>query len=323
MLLNTFVAMTLGLVLNMIVGKPRFFTVIEETMTSIARKIKNFLTKRYQDTSEAHAAAGKTILVLELLIFAGVPLLLLILFYIFIPVVGIIFEALLLWFSLDIKSTRLSAHSIMRYVRTGRIEVAQQKLSVFTGLDCSQMTAEEIIKTTVEKVSDRCTTGGFAPLVYITIFGGTGAIFYKTVCVLNREMLTNSEEYADFDASVKSFRGIISLFPAKVGALMLKLDVKILSLDKINAARVHKHDCKNASPQFLAQARSVIAGALGIQLNVDEYYDGMIMRNRVIGTPLKDCEPTDIYWANQLLYGSVFATYLLCSIIRIVLHFIF
>lgn len=323
MILNTFAAMTLGLVLNMMVGKPQFFVSVEQTMTSVAGKIKKFLANRYEDTPEAHSAAGKTMLVLVILLFTGITLLLLVLFYIFIPVVGIIFEAIVLWFCLDIKTTRLSAYGIMRCVRAGNIEGAQKRLSKFTGVDCSEMSRDEVIKTTVEKISDRCTTGGFSPLVYITVFGGAGAMFYKTVCVLHHEMTVNSEEYADYDAGVKSLWGILSIIPAKIGALMLKLDVKILSLDKNNANRIYKHDSRNASPQFLGQARSVIAGSLGIRLNVEEYYDGMIMRNRVIGTELKKCEPMDIYWANQLLYGSTFAMYLLCSAVRIILHFIF
>ena len=72
-----------------------------------------------------------------------------------------------------------------------------------TGLDCSDMDMDTIIKTTVEKISDRCVNGGFSPVFYMTLFGGFGAMFYKTVCVLNHEVVLNKEDYIDFGNGVK------------------------------------------------------------------------------------------------------------------------
>ena len=323
MIMNTLASMTLGLVLNMIVGRPSMFASLENLILNVAKKMKGGLENRYQETSEAQIMAGGVLVFFMLLIFAGIPLLLIILAYLFVPVIGILLEAFFFWFSINIKNTRTNAYGVMRCAKAGNLELAQKKLSRMTGLDCSNMDMDRVIKTTVEKVSDRCVNGGFSPIFYMTIFGGFGAMFYKTVCLLNGEVVRNKEDYIDFGKGVKKLWNILGYLPSRIGVWLLMLDVKVLSLDKNNAKRVFNRDHTHANPQFLGQARAVIAGALGIQLNTEEYYDGTIMRKRTIGVSVKECEPNDIYWANQLFYGSVFGFYLLFAVIRLILFFIF
>lgn len=323
MLINTLAAMALGLVLNMMAGKPKLFIGFENLMISTAKRMEKFMKRHYLDTPEAQTMAGSAMVFFMLVIFAGIPLALLILSYIFAPVIGVIFETLLFWFTLNIKDTRLKSYKIMRCVRAGKITEARKRLTLMTGKDCSEMESEAIIKTTIEKISDRCVNGGFSPIFYTTILGGFGAVFYKTVCILNGEANRNKEDYVDFGNGIKKLWNILGYIPSRIGAAVLKLDVKILSLDKNNARKIYNRDRSDCSPEFLGQARSVIAGALEIELNSEEYYDGMIMRRRTIGEPIKACEPNDIYWANQLFYGSVFAFFLIFALIRLLLFLIF
>ncbi|MBQ9375280.1 MAG: cobalamin biosynthesis protein [Ruminococcus sp.] len=323
MLMNTLAAMALGLVLNMMVGKPQLFLSFENHMISTAKRMEKFMKRHYQETPEARSMAGSAMVFFMLLLYAGIPLILIILAYIFVPVIGIIIETILFWFTLNIKSTRMSAYRIMRCVRSGRIEEAQKRLSKMTGKDCSEMDADTIIRATIEKVSDRCVNGGFSPIFYMTIFGGFGAVFYKTVCVLNGEANRNKEDYVDFGNGIKTLWNILGYIPARIGSVILKADVRILSLDIVNANKVFNRDHKDCSPEFLGQARSIISGALDIQLVPEEYYDGRIMRRRTIGEPIRPCEPNDIYWTNQLFYGSVFGFFVIFAIIRLLLFFIF
>lgn len=323
MLMNTLSAMALGLVLNMMIGKPNIFINFENHMISTAKHMENFIKSRYQESPEAQSMAGAAMVFFMLLIFAGIPLILIILAYIFVPVLGIIIETILFWFTLNIKNTRISAYNIMRCVRSGRLSEAKKRLTKMTGEDCSELDADAIIKTTIEKISDRCINGGFSPIFYMTLFGGFGAIFYKTVCVLNGEANRNKENYVDFGNGIKTLWNLLGDIPARIGTFVLKADVKILSLDRVNARKIYNRDHKDCSPAFLGHARSVIAGALGIELNHEEYYDGMIMRKRSIGCAKKPCENTDIYWANQLFYGSIFIFFAIFAVLRFLLFLIF
>lgn len=323
MIMHTLIAMTLGLVLNMMLGRPKFFSSLEDLILSTAKKIEEKLKGKYQETSEAQRMAGGMLMFFVLIIFSGIPLVLIVLAYLFVPALGILLETFLFWFSINIKDTRLKAISIMRNLKKGNLPKAQKNLSQMTGVDCDDMDQDQIIKTTVEKISDRCVNGGFSPIFYMTIFGGFGAMFYKTLCLLNGEVVRNKEEYIDFGKNVRTFWDFLGFVPSRIGSTLLMLDVKILSLDKNNAKRVHNRDHTHAVPKFLGEARSVIAGALGIQLNTYEHYDGMFMRDRSIGQPIKPCEPNDIYWATQLFFGSVFWFFLIFALIRLLLFFVF
>ena len=323
MIMHTLIAMTLGLVLNMMLGRPKLFSSLENLILSVAKKIENKLKGKYKETSEAQRMAGGMVMFFVLLIFSGIPLVLIVLAYLFVPALGILLETFLFWFSINIKNTRTKSMAIMRSIKAGNLPNAQKKLSQLTGHDCKDMNMEQIIKTTVEKISDRCVNGGFSPIFYMTIFGGFGAMFYKTLCLLNGEVVRNKDEYIDFGKNVRKLWNILGFVPSRIGSSLLMLDVNVLSLNKKNAKRVHNRDHTHAEPKFLGEARSVIAGALGIQLNPYEHYDGMFMRSRSIGQPIKPCEPNDIYWATQLFYGSVFWFFVIFALVRLLLFFIF
>ena len=323
MIMNTLIAMTMGLVLNMMLGRPAFFSQYEKHIMSVAKKFEKKLKKSYKDSSEAQRTAGGMLVLFMLLIFSGIPLLLIILAYLTFPFIGILLEALFFWFSINIKNTRLYAYGILRTVKAGNLVGAQKRLSRFTGKDCSEMDMDTIIKTTIEKTSDRSINGGFSPIFYMMLFGGFGAMLYKTMCLLNGEIARNKDDYIDFGDGTKKIWDVLGFIPSRIAAKFLMLDVRILSLDKNNAKRIYKRDRTHATPAFLGEARAVIAGAIGIQLNKEPFYDGTLMRTRSIGQPVKNCEPNDIYWTNQLFYGSVFCFYLACALVRMLLFLIF
>lgn len=58
MLINTLAAMTLGLVLNMMAGKPKLFQGFENLIILTAERMEKFLKKHYQDTPKAQEMAG-------------------------------------------------------------------------------------------------------------------------------------------------------------------------------------------------------------------------------------------------------------------------
>ena len=323
MIIHTLIAMTLGLVLNMMLGKPKFFLAFENLILSVIKNIEKKLKNKYKDTAEAQRVAGGMLMFFVLLIFSGIPLVLIVLAYLFVPFIGIILEMFFFWFSINIKNTRLKAMIVMKSLKTGNLQRARNRLSEMTGMDCSEKDMETIVKTCVEKISDRSINCGFAPIFYMTILGGFGAMFYKTLCMLNAYVVNDKDEYIDFGKYIRNFFAIWGFVPSRIGSKLLMLDVRILSLNKNNAKKIHNRDNTHAVPKFLGEARSVIAGGLGIQLNSYEHYDGTFMRKRSIGQPLKPCEPNDIYWATQLFLGSVFSFFVLFALVRLAVFFVF
>jgi adenosylcobinamide-phosphate synthase len=78
----------------------------------------------------------------------------------------------------------------------------------------------------------------------------------------------------------------------------------VLRLDGKNAARIYRRDrYKHASPNS-AHTEAVAAGALGLALAGDAYYEGKLENKPVIGDALRSAVPEDIRSANRLMYVS-------------------
>lgn len=316
MILNTVAAMSAGFVINLMFGAPKGFLDPENFVCAFALRLEKTLRKFYEDTPEAKRMAGAVLIFFVLLIFAGIPLALMILGYLFFPVIGLILDCFFCWLAFSVRDTRLELSRIFRAVRSGNSERAQKSLRKLTGTDCSDLDEDQIIKKAVECAADCSADNGAGTLFFIALGGGFGGMFYRCLSVLNRKIGVFTDEYIDFGRPSRSLWSILNYIPSKICGLLLKLDVKFLKLDHENCRRIYKRDRKKLSKPNLGTARSIMAGALDIQLIKEEYYSGKTLRNRFIGEQLKPCQPNDIYWANQLMYGTVFASFILFALIR-------
>lgn len=323
MILNTLSAMVLGLCINMLNGRPKFFRAMENFILFVSHSLEQKLTDKYKDTPEAQRAAGGVHLILMLLIFAVVPLGLIVLGYILQPVIGIVLETFIFWFCLDLKTARVKTSGIMRSLRSGNVAFAKKKLRELTDNDTALENEQDIVRNTVEYTADISVNGGYAPLFYMMIFGAFGAVFYKILWLMNTENEKNATENISFGKASKKLWSALGVIPAHIGSWLTLADVKFLMFDMRNAKRIHKRDHKNAEPKFLGEVRSVMAGAFGIRLNPVEVYDGGIYRQKAMGYEFKKCSPNDIHWANQLFYGGVFSLFVICIVLRAALFLIF
>ncbi|MGN1113941.1 MAG: cobalamin biosynthesis protein [Oscillospiraceae bacterium] len=323
MILNTLSAMVLGLCINMLNGRPKFFKTIENFILSVSHTLEQKLTDKYKDTPDAQRVAGGVHLIIMLAIFALIPLGLIILGYLLQPVAGILLETFIFWFCLDLKTARVKTSGIMRSLKSGNVAFAKKKLRDLTDSDTSLENEQDIVRNTVEYTADISVNGGYAPLFYMAIFGGFGAVFYKVLWLLNNENEKNATENISFGKAAKKLWSALGIIPAYIGSWFTLADVKFLMFDMRNAKRIHKRDHQNADPKFLGEVRSVVAGALGIRLNPVEVYDGGIYRQKAMGYEFRQCSANDIHWANQLFYGGVFSLFVICAVLRAVVFLIF
>ncbi|WP_124100297.1 CobD/CbiB family cobalamin biosynthesis protein [Ruminococcus sp. Marseille-P6503] len=322
MILNTVAAMSAGFVLNLMFGAPRGFLNPENFVPAFALKLEKTLRRFYEDSPEALRMAGAVLIFFVLLIFAGIPLALLILGYMFLPVAGLILDCFFCWLAFSFRDTRIFLSRTFRAVRSGNYSAAAKSLEALTGTDCSGLDEDEIIKKAVECAADCSADNGAGALFFMALAGGFGGMLYRCVSILNRTIGTDTPEYADFGSPSRTLWTALDFIPASICGLVMKLDVSFLRLDKLNCKRIFRRDRKNLSRANLGICRSVVAGALDIQLTKEEYYRGGGLRARFIGEQLKPCQPNDIYWANQLMYGSVFGCFLLFALIRTAFLFI-
>lgn len=316
MLVNSLCALALGYVLDMIFGdiKGKFYPI--NLIKTLIKKLENAIRKRYAESDDALQAAGGMLVFLTLFITMAVSFALLIIGYKINPVVGIIIEGILCWNAISVRSLRTSASAVFRAARSGNLSAAQKRLKDISNRETENLDMDGVIKCAVECVSENTTDWVCAPILWILILGGAGGIFCRCVNILDNAVGYKTDRYKNFGYFAAKLDDIVNFIPSRICAYLMMLDVKFLKLDNRNARRIFYRDRKKSPSPNSAQTQSVCAGALGITIGSDEYYDGQLVRKPEIGSEAKPVEPNDIYWANQLLNGTAAICILLCAVIR-------
>lgn len=321
MILNTLAAVCAGFVLNFMFGRPPGVLDPERLIGAFSARLEKTLRRFYEESPEALRMAGGVLTFLCLLIFAGVPLALLMIGYTF-PLVGLVLDCFFCWAAFSVRDTKFALGRVLRGVRSGNLDRARKELSKITGEDHSQLDSDDIIRRAVECAADCAGCDGSGALFYSAIAGGFGGMFYRCVCILNKNMPRTSDEYVDFGRPARKLWEILSFLPSRIACLVLRADIGFLKLDRKNSRKVCRRDRKKLWSPALAPCRCALSGALDIRLSREEYYDGALVRDRFIGDQIKPCQPNDIYWANQLMYGTIFGVLLIAAIVRIALFII-
>lgn len=322
MLINSLCALAIGFVLDMIIGDPSGKLYPLNFIKKLINGLENKIRKTYDVTPEAQHAAGFMLVILTMIICVGVSLGLVILFYKISVLLGLIFEGILCWCSLSIKYLRSSASSVFRSARAGNLDSAKRKLKKITNREVENLDMDGVIKCAVECVSENTIDWACGPIIWILLFGGVGGIFCRCVNLLDNAVGYKTDKYKNFGTAAAKLDDVVMFVPARIAAALMRMDVKFLSLDKRNARRIYYRDKKKALSPNSAQTQSVCAGALGITLGSDEYYDGQLVRKPEIGSRIKECDPYDIYWANHLLNGTSSLCILLAAVIRVCIFLI-
>lgn len=322
MLINSLAALALGFALDMLLGDPEVVVYPQYFIKKLVSKLDKSFRNSYKNTPEAQRMAGLMMTVIVLLIVAAVALLLLFVGYKLNAALGIFLEGIMCWSALSVKSLKTAAGGVMRAARAGNLSSAQRKVKKVTFRDTDDMNIDAVIKSTVESVAENTTDWAVAPIFWSAIFGGLGGILYRTVNIIDNTVGYKTDTYINFGKFPAKLDDVLSFIPARIAALLMKMNVSYLHLDSKNASQVYKKDRRKSPSPNSAQTQSVCAGALGIQLGSDEYYGGQLVRKPVIGRNLKPCEPNDIFWANQLLLGTSFYAMLFTAVIRTALFFV-
>ena len=219
-------------------------------------------------------------------------------------------------YELALRIDVLKTYESVILAATGRVSERDNPSPYISNRETDNLDMDGVIKCAVECVSENTTDWVCAPILWILVFGGAGGIFCRCVNILDNAVGYKTDKYKNFGYFAAKLDDIVNFIPSRICAYLMLLDVKFLKLDKRNARRIFYRDRKKTPSPNSAQTQSVCAGALGITIGSDEYYDGQLVRKPEIGSEAKPVEPNDIYWANQLLNGTAAICILLCIIIR-------
>src|SRR5699024_5785730 len=159
-------------------------------------------------------------------------------------------------------------------------------LSYIVGRETRDLSEEEIIKATIETVSENTSDGVIAPLIYIVLLGAPGGLAYKMVNTMDSMLGYMNDKYVDLGFFPAKIDDVFNYLPARLTGLLMCMG-SICSFDVKNGLRIMIRDRKNHKSPNAIYPEGAIAGLLNIQLGGSNTYHGKIVEKPTIGDDIR------------------------------------
>jgi len=200
----------------------------------------------------------------------------------------------LLWTGLAGRTLKLEGLNVYHALAQNQLKEARERLSMLVSRQTELMSEDEVIKATVETVSENTSDGIVAPLFFGVLFGPCGMWLYKTVNTMDSMVGYKNERYFDFGWCAAKADDVLNFIPARLTAWFILFSAPFEGRSLKRAIQVYKkyknrHESPNAG-----HPESAAAGVLGISLGGDAVYFGKSVHKAALGEREKEPETSDI-----------------------------
>lgn len=200
------------------------------------------------------------------------------------------------------RSLHYEAMKVSEAIEKG-IHQARERLSYIVGRDTTNLKEEEIIRATVETVSENTSDGVIAPLLFIMILGSPGGLAYKFVNTMDSMLGYMNEKYIDLGYFPAKIDDIFNFIPARLTGILMTIG-SIGRFDVKNGFKIMFRDRKNHKSPNAIYPEATVAGLLGIKLGGDNYYHGKLFEKPTIGDDKRKISKRDIRSTIEIMYRS-------------------
>lgn len=230
------------------------------------------------------------------------------------PVLGWAVTVFLVYTTLAARSLHREASRVTKKLKEGSLAEARRALSGIVGRDTQHLSEQEVVRASVETVSENTSDGVIAPLFYLMIGGPAAAMAYKAINTLDSMLGYKNDRYRDLGWFPARVDDLANFFPARITGLLIVVASLGLKLSARDAFRVMQRDgAKHTSPNA-GIPEAAAAGALGVQLGGINDYFGVSSEKPFIGDPKKSLTAESIDGSVALMYATFFLMAVLCAV---------
>ena len=261
--MNSLIAILIGFILDLVFGDPYF---MPHPIRYIGNGISKFenLIRSNEGTRFQKKMKGFFILFFIPTVVFLIYTLLLSFFYTINSILGIGVESFVIYQMLATKCLKDESMKVYKAIVSGDIDKARLQTSYLVTRDTKEMSEEDVVKATVETVSENIVDGIVSPLFFAVIGGAPLGMFYKAVNTLDSMIGYKNEKYIDFGMASARFDDILNFVPARITGLIIPFSALILGFDYKNSFRIMMRDRKNHSSPNSPFSEAAVAGALGM-----------------------------------------------------------
>ena len=226
-----------------------------------------------------------------------------------------ILEVFWMYQILAMKCLKAEALKVYDALAKQDLPLARQRLSWLVGRDTENLSAEEVVKATVETVAENTTDGVVAPMVFMAVGGAPLGFAYKAVNTLDSMVGYRNDKYRYFGTASARADDVVNFIPARLTGILMVIAAALCRYDVSGSWRCFLRDRnKHLSPNS-AQTESACAGALGIQLGGTHDYFGKPVEKPTLGDAKRKAAPEDIRRANRLMTATSILALILAEVL--------
>ncbi len=303
------IVILISYILDLIFGDPTFIKHPVEVIGSFI----NFLEKRFYRFSNKKFWGGVLVLIVV------TSTLLLSYFLSKIWLLNIYF----LYTTLATNSLGREGKKVYNLLKTNDLENAKKELSYLVSRDTGELEKRDVIRSTMETISENIVDGIVSPLFYMFIGGLPLAMAYKSINTLDSMLGYKNNKYKDFGYCSAKLDDLANLIPARLtGGLLIPIATFLLKYDYRNSIKIFFRDRYNHASPNSAHPESAVAGALGVQFGGKTKYFGVLMDKPTIGDRKKEFEVEDIEKNLKIMYITSILALIIFSTVYLILFFL-
>lgn len=189
------------------------------------------------------------------------------------------------------------------------LKEARLRLSYLVGRNTEELSEEEVVKATVETVSENTIDGVLAPLFYIFLGISLGLPLellwmYKAVNTLDSMVGYIQEPYKNIGYASAKLDDLVNLIPARLGSLLMLVFGAVSIEEFSHGLSTFRRDRYAHKSPNAGHPESVVAGILGIQLGGTHRYFGEVLEKPTIGISGRKAVLQDIPRAASIMYRA-------------------
>jgi adenosylcobinamide-phosphate synthase len=227
------------------------------------------------------------------------------------PIASVFF----IYTTLSVRSLYDESQPVLKFLQEPNLIKARESLANIVGRDTNKLEENDIVRATVETVSESTVDGIIAPLFFAALGGAPLAIMYKSINTMDSLFGYKNDNYREFGWASARLDDLANWLPARLALPIIAMGAAVCGLSGKNSLAMAIRDgSKHPSPNS-GIPEAAMAGALGIQLGGTSFYSGKVNTKPYIGDSLRELQVSDIKQSHKvMLSSSLLALGLLISI---------
>lgn len=213
-------------------------------------------------------------------------------------------------------SSLLAQRSLASHVRavadaleTGGVEAGRKAVSMIVGRDPETLDEAAICRAAIESLAENFSDGVVAPAFWLAVAGVPGGLAYKAVNTADSMIGHRTPRHAAFGWASARFDDLVNVPASRLaGFLLVAAACLTPAASPGHAFGAMRRDARRHRSPNAGWPEAAMAGALGLALAGPRTYDGVLVRDAVMGEGgRRDAAPADIrralrlYWTADLL----------------------